>query len=108
MLNIIPVAAATAVLGYNLLANRPDVSVSQRARVIRGIGVTGSAAIGDAKVAVKVGNTVVANLPNTATGYPTADASTWATYFAVPAGAPILVEVTDAPATNSLNLLIDV
>lgn len=108
MLNIVSVPAATAVLGYNLLANRPDISVSARARVLRGLAVTGSAAVGDARVSVKVGNTVVATLYNTATGFPTNDASKFPTSFAVPPGSPLSVEVTDAPATNPLNLLLDV
>jgi len=104
----VSVAAATAVLGYNLLANRPDVASSGRARVIRGIAVTGSAVVGDSRVQVKVGNNVVATLYNTALGFATQDASTFKTQYAVPPSSPISIIVDDAPATNPLNILIDV
>jgi len=107
-LTTVSVLAATAVLGNDLLANRPDVASSQRPRVIRGLSLTGSAAIGDSRVQVKVGANTVATLYNTATGFPTQDASTFNTQYHVAAGAPISVIVDDAPATNPLNLLIDV
>jgi len=107
-LTTVSVAAAVAVVSYDLLTNRPDISSSQRARVIRGLSLTGSAAAGDARVQVKVGATTVATLYNTATGFPTQDASTFETQYHVPAGAAISVIVDDAPATNPLNLLIDV
>jgi len=107
-LTTVSVAAATAALGYDLLTNRVDVSTAQRRRTIRGLSLTGSAAIGDARVQVKVGANVVATLYNTALGFPTQDASTFNTQYHVPAGAPISVIVDDAPATNPLNLLIDV
>jgi len=55
-----------------------------------------------------VGNRTVATLYNTATGFPTNDASKFPTSYAVPAGSPVSCIVTDAPATNALNLLIDV
>lgn len=107
-ISVVSVAAATAVLNYDLLSGRPDIAVSGANRVIRALGLTGSAAAGDASVDVKVGNVTVATLYNTATGFPTADASRFVTSFFVPAGTPISVIVTDAPATNALNLLIDV
>lgn len=107
-LTTVSVLAATAALGYDLLTNRADVANAQRARTIRGLALVGSAAAGDARVQVKVGATVVATLYNTATGFPTADASLFPTQYHVPAGSPISVIVDDAPATNPLNLLIDV
>lgn len=107
-LNVISVAAATAVVGYDLLTNRPDISVSSVARVLRAVGLTGSAAAGDAAVDIKVASRTVASLFNSATGFPTADAAKFDTSYAVPAGSPVSVIVTDAPATNPLNLLIDV
>jgi len=107
-LTMVSVPAATAVLGYDLLTNRPDVTSAGRARVIRGLAVVGSAAAGDARVQVKVGAAVVATLYNTATGFPTADAALFPTSYAVPAGSSISIIVDDAPATNPLNVLIDV
>jgi len=107
-LNILSVAAATAVLGYDLLTNRPDIQVSQQRRTLRALALTGSGAAGDTVIDVKVANRTVATLYNTATGFPTADASQFKTAYNVPAGAPVSVIVTDAPVTNALNLLIDV
>jgi len=107
-LTIVSVAAATAVLGYDLLTNRADIQQSTSNRVLRAIGLTGSGAAGDTVVDFKVGNRTVATLYNTATGFPTNDASKFPTSYSVPAGAPVSVIVTDAPVTNALNLLIDV
>jgi len=107
-ISIISVAAAVAVVGYDLLTNRPDISNSAGQRVIRAIGLTGSAAAGDSAVDFKVGNRTVATFFNTATGFPTNDASKFPTAYNVPPGSPVSVVVTDAPATNALNLLIDV
>jgi len=106
-LTTVSVAAATAALGYDLLSNRPDVAVSGRNRTLRAIGLTGSAAAGDAGVDLKVGDRTVASLFNSATGFPTADSAMFKTSFFVPAGTPISAVVTDAPATNPLNLLVD-
>jgi len=107
-LSIISVAAATAVVGYDLLTNRPDIQNSSANRVLRAIGLTGSGAAGDTVVDFKVANRTVATLYNTATGFPTNDASKFPTSYSVPTGAPLSIIVTDAPVTNALNLLIDV
>jgi len=107
-LTTISIAAATAVVGYNLLQNRPDVAQAGRDRVIRALGLCGSAAIGDCSVDIKVGDRVVATLYNTALGFPTADAGKFPTSFFVPRGSPLSMIVTDAPATNPINALIDV
>lgn len=107
-LSILSIAPATAVVGYDLLTNRPDIANSAGNRVLRAIGLTGSAAAGDTAVDIKVGNRTVATLYNTATGFPTNDASKFPTSYLVPTGSPVSVIVTDAPVTNALNLLIDV
>lgn len=107
-LSVISVAAATAVVGYDLLTNRPDIAVASIPRTLRSIGLTGSTAAGDAAVDVKVASRTVASLFNSATGFPTADAAKFDTQYMVPAGSPVSVIVTDAPATNPLNLLVDV
>lgn len=107
-LSIVSVAAATAVLGADLLANRPDIASGAGKRVLRSLGLTGSAAIGDSSVDVKVGNRTVATLFNNATDFPTNDAGKFTTAYLVPPGSPVSVVVTDAPVTNPLNLLIDV
>lgn len=107
-LSVVSIPAATAVLGYDLLSNRADIRTGGARRVLRAIGLTGSAAVGDSSVDIKVGNRVVATLFNNATGFPTNDAGKFVTQFLVPVGAALSVVVTDAPATNPLNLLIDV
>jgi len=107
-LSVVSVLAATAVLGYDLLTNRPDIATGAGRRVLRAIGLTGSAAIGDSSVDFKVGNRIVATLFNNATGFPAADAGKFDTQFLVPAGAPLSIIVTDAPVTNPLNVLVDV
>lgn len=105
---MVSIPAATAVLGYDLLTNRPDVAISGRPRVLRALGLTGSAAVGDSAADFKVGNRVVASLYNNATGFPAADSGKFETSFAIPAGEPLSIIVTDAPATNALNALVDV
>lgn len=107
-LTVVSIAAATGAVGYDLLTNRPDISSSGTARVIRSLALTGSAAAGDTAVDVKVGNRVVASLFNTALGFPTNDAAKFDTAYNVPSGSAVSVIVTDAPATNPINLLIDV
>lgn len=107
-LSVVSVLAATAALGYDLLTNRPDIQNSGQNRVLRAVGLTGSAAAGDSRVDIKVGNRTVVTMYNTALGFPTADAGKFPTSFNVPPGSPVSAIVTDAPATNPLNLLVDV
>ncbi len=107
-LTIISIAAATAVVGYDLLTNRPDIANATNRRILRALGLTGSGAAGDTVADIKVGNRTVATLYNTATGFPTNDASKFPTAYNVPPGSPVSVIITDAPVTNAINLLIDV
>lgn len=107
-LTVVSVAAATAAVGYDLLTNRPDISSAGVARVLRALALTGSAAAGDSAVDVKVGNRVVSSLFNTALGFPTNDAAKFDTAYNVPSGQAVSVIITDAPATNPINLLIDI
>lgn len=106
-LNVLSVPAATAVVGYDLLTNRPEISSAGRGRVLRSIALTGSAAAGDTVVDIKVGDRTVATLYNSATGFPTNDASKFDTQYGVPAGSAVSAIVVDAPATNPINLLLD-
>jgi len=99
------VAAATAVLGYNLLTGSVFDQVSW-ARTLRGAALAGSAAALDTKVEVFVGTNKVAELYNSATGAPTRD-HLFPINAMVPAGEEVSVVVVDAPATNPLNGLFD-
>jgi len=107
-LTILSVPAATAVVGYDLLTNRPDISSGGLPRVIRAVALTGSAAAGDSAIDIKVGNRTVVTIFNTATGFPTNDAAKFDTLYNVPSGQAVSAIVIDAPATNPLNLLIDI
>jgi len=101
----VSIAAAVAVLDYNLLQNSPHRQAS-RMRTLRAVGLAGSAAAGDAQVAILINQTEVARVYNNATGFPNAD-SLKHVGAQVPANAEISVVVTDAPATNPLNLLLE-
>lgn len=102
----VSVAAATAVLGYNMFQNQP-FQTSGRPRRIVGLAVTGSAAGGDAAVDLKIGSITVASKYNTTTGFPTKDHVVPINAF-IPPGELISCVVTDAPLTNPLNVLIEI
>jgi len=106
-LSTVAVAAAVAVLGYNMLQNRPDIQSSGRARTLRGFALTGSAVIGDCSVDVKVGDRVVGTFFNSGLLTPQADRDKMSMSVMVPAGVPVSVIVTDAPATNPLYAQLD-
>lgn len=106
-LTTIGIAAATAVLGYNMLQNRPDVQSAGRQRVLRGLALTGSAVIGDCSVDVKVGDRVVATIFNSALLTPQADRDMMPMQVLVPVSVPVSVIVVDAPATSILYVMLD-
>jgi len=101
-------AAATAVLGYNLLQNRPDVQSAGRNRTLRGVALTGSAVIGDCAVDIKVADRVVGTFYNSALLTPQANRDVMPMSVHVPAGSPVSVIVTDAPATSILYVMLDI
>lgn len=107
-LTTVSVLAATAALGYDMLATRPDIAVAGRNRVLRALGLTGSAAAGDSALDIYIGSTRVATIYNSATGFPSNDAAKFPTSYLVPASTPVSAIVVDAPATNPLNFLLDV
>ena len=99
----ISIAAATAVLGHNMLGNSIHRQ-SARQRTLRAVALAGSAAAGDSEVQVLIGATEVARKFNAATGFPVREHLA-AVGRRVPADTEVAVIVTDAPATNPLNLL---
>ena len=101
----ISVAAATAVLGYDLMANSSFRS-STLPRRIRAIGLAGSAAAGDTRVSVRAGQMEIADIYNSATGFPTRD-HLKRVDVVVPANTELHAVVTDAPATNPINLMVE-
>ena len=106
-LTTIATPAAIAVLGYNLLQNRPDVQSAGRFRTLRGFALTGSAVIGDCSVDIKVGDRVVGTFFNSALLTPQSNRDVMPMSVAVPTGVPVSVIVVDAPATSILYAMLD-
>ncbi len=98
------VAAATAALGYDLTTGQ-IWATSSSDRVLTGFAITGSAASGDTKVDVFVDQAKVGEFFNTTTGFPTKDHFYPLDNY-VPSGSKISVIVTDAAATNPVNVVI--
>ncbi len=94
------VAAATAVVGYDLLTGEPQAR-SPKNRALMSIAFTGSAVIGDCKVDVYIDEVRVGSFFNSAllTPQTNRDRQMLEALF-VPAGAQLRVIVTDAPASN--------
>ena len=65
----VSIAAATAVLGYDLLQNE-ELRQAGRSRRLVAAALKGSAAGGDAKVELMVGRNRIAKIYNTGTGFP--------------------------------------
>lgn len=101
----VSVAAATAVVDYDLLKDS-ELQEVEYARSIVGIGLKGSAAAGDSKVEIMVGDKSIGHLYNSATGFIAGRNDIIDTMSNIPSGTKIRGIVRDAPATNPLNLLI--
>lgn len=98
------VAAATAVVGYDLAKDTVWQS-SRGARILSGFALKGSAAAGDTKVDILVDTVKVAEKFNTGTGFPNMDDVMPLGVF-IPPTAVLHIYVTDAPATNPINVLL--
>ena len=105
MLGAVSVAAATAVVGYDL-ARDTTWQQSSQPRVLRGAALAGSAAALDTKAEVFRGSVKIGELYNTATGAPTRD-HLFPIGAYIPPNEEVRVLVTDAPGTNPINLLMD-
>ena len=96
------VAAATAVLDYDLADNQWWQQVGYN-RFITGFGLKGSAAALDTKVRLMVDTVEIGQFYNTAAGCPNMDDLFPLGGNFVPAGTRLHIIVTDAPATNPIN-----
>lgn len=105
MLGQTSIAAATAIVGYDL-AQDTFWRQSGRPRTLVAAGLCGSAAALDTKVRIHVGSNQVAEIFNSATGAPNRDAM-FRIGAAVPGGVEVHAFVEDAPATNPINLAVD-
>jgi len=101
----ISIAAAVAVLDFNLLGNSKHRQ-SDRSRRLRAAALAGSAAAGDSRIAISINQQEVGSIFNSATGFPTRD-HLKSIGVTVPPNAEVSAVVTDAPATNPLNLLLE-
>jgi hypothetical protein len=105
MLGQVSIAAATAVVGYDL--TRDTVwQQSDRPRRMLAVGLAGSAAALDTEVSIFVGNVKVGDMFNSGTGAPNRD-SMFRMGDIVPAGQEIHVLIVDQPSTNPINLAVD-
>ena len=106
----VSVAAATAVINYDMLSSsaaaQRGARMSNVVRVITGIGVCGSAAAGDCEVQIFVEDAYYGNMKNKATGGVTNDHILKGLDIPVPAAAQIRIVVSVAPGTNPLNVVI--
>lgn len=100
------VEAATAVVGYDLLKEAYFNQLTEN-RVIRGIGVAGSTAIGDTEIEVFIDQVKVGNYYNTRLGFPNEDDMVKLEALGVPGGARIHAYVVDAPATNPIQVRLE-
>ncbi len=98
----VTVAAATAVLTYDLLKDVVGKRDSSPRRLY-GVGVCGSTAAGDCAIDVVVNSIPVATKYNVATGWPTKDHIMPCSVY-VPGDADLALIVVDAPATNPINV----
>ncbi len=100
------VAAATAVLGYDMFTSEPWAR-SPTHRTLNEIGVAGSAVIGDSEVDLYVDEIRIGNFFNTALLLPGFDQMIALGRLFVPAGALLRALVRDAPATSILYIRVD-
>lgn len=99
------VAAATAVVGYDL-AGGTQWQQQSVDRALTGFALCGSAAAADTKISLYVDTVKIGEFYLITTGVPTMDHLIPLDNNFVPAGAQIHVYVDDAPATNPVNVLL--
>jgi hypothetical protein len=100
-------AAATAVVGYDVLQNSPFRQNSSTARTIHGCGYTGSAVVGDTKIQLRVGATTVANIYNSKLLTPDRE-DMFPVGIGVGAGVVVSAVIEDAPATSPIFFILDI
>lgn len=105
MLGQFSVAAATAVVGYNLATGQTWRSAPYNRR-LAGMGLAGSAAALDTHVRIMVGQEEVGDMFNASTGAVTRD-DMFGVGALIPAGTEIMVIVDDAAASNPINGALD-
>jgi len=102
---MVSVAAATAVVGFDLFADEWFQQLSED-RDLTAIGLAGSAAALDTLVELFVGTEKIGEFYNTATGAVLMDAHLVEIEGDVPEGELLHLYVADAPATNPINAVL--
>lgn len=107
MIGQVSIAAATAVVDYDLFQNT-RWNVSSKPRVITGIACVGSAAINDFNFDLFVEMTFVGKFYNTKSGVtaPIQEDIIPLGRRLVPVGSKITAIVADAPTTNPVNIIL--
>jgi|TARA_Y100000310_G_scaffold337751_1_gene425649 N-acetylglutamate synthase/N-acetylornithine aminotransferase len=102
----VSIAAATAVVGYDLLKDAIFQSQPFRRRIVAA-GVAGSAAALDTEIRLTIGSNEIAQMFNSSTGAVTKNADMFRLGDIVPPNQQLHAYVTDAPATNPINVALD-
>ena len=102
----VSVAAATAVVGYDLL-QQTQFQQSAAHRAITGWALTGSAVVGDTKVSLYIDDKKVAEAFNSKLLVPNKDDMLGLAALFVPAGCLLHCYVDDAPATNPIYVALE-
>ncbi len=106
MIGQVSVAAATAVVGYDMFRDQ-TWRVAARPRRLRGMAVAGSTAALDSAVDLFVDQFHVGRFYNSAPGFPLVDAHMIPLKGnLVPPGATVSAIVAIAPTTNPLNIIL--
>jgi len=102
---VVSIAAAVALVGADLLLGE-RWKEQPNDRVLTGIGCMGSAAGGDTVIDLLVDETRVAQITNQGVGFPNNDDMVEVSVI-IPGNAELTAVVTDAAATNPINLRLD-
>lgn len=102
----VSMAAATAVVGYDIFSLNEDLRRRNFKRVFTALATAGSAAAGDTVFDIKVNGSKVGRFSNKATGWPTNDHRILVA-IPVPANALVEAEITDAATTNPINVEVE-
>jgi len=102
----VSVAAATAVVGYDVFKDTRFKRMADRNRIITSLRVTGSAAAGDAEIELFVGTDFYGNFLNTVTGFGNRDDDI-DVEVDVPAGEELFCLIKTAPGTNPINIVVN-
>ena len=106
MIGQVSIAAATAVVGYDLFKD----TIWQQApypRILSGVGCAGSLAALDTKVSIYVGTVKVGEFYNSALGAVLVNQHMFAMNENIAAGDLLHAYVDDAPLTNPLNMVVE-